>query len=79
MLSHTDEASVRRYLEGNFNDGEAGYFAFEIKGKTWYSVVYGDYASYSRATSAGESLAGRLQGLQPWVRKIAVIQKIAIR
>ncbi len=79
VLSHTDEASVRRYLEGNFNDGEAGYFAFELDGKTWYTVVTGDYASYSRATAAVQSLAGRLQGSQPWVRKIAVIQKAAIR
>ncbi len=79
VLSHTDEASVRRYLEGNFNDDEAGYFAFELDGKTWYTVVTGDYASYSRATAAVESLAGRLQGSQPWVRKIAVIQKAAIR
>ncbi len=79
VLSHTDEASVRRYLEGNFNDGEAGYFAFELDGKTWYTVVTGDYASYSRATAAVGSLAGRLQGSQPWVRKVAVIQKVAIR
>ncbi len=79
VLSHTDEASVRRYLEGNFDDGEAGYFAFELDGNTWYTVVTGDYASYSRATAAVQSLAGRLQGSQPWVRKIAVIQKAAIR
>ncbi len=79
VLSHTDEASVRRYLKGNFNDGEAGYFAFELDGMTWYTVVTGDYASYSRATAAVQGLAGRLQGSQPWVRKIAVIQKVAIR
>jgi TPR repeat protein len=79
VLSHTDEASVRRYLEGNFNDGEAGYFAFDLDGKTWYTVVTGDYASYSRATAAVQSLAVRLQGSQPWVRKIAIIQKAAIR
>ncbi len=79
VLSHTDEAAVRRYLKGTFNDGEAGYFAFKLDGKTWYSVVTGDYASYSRATAAVQDLAGRLQGSQPWVRKIAVIQKVAIR
>jgi len=79
VLSHTDEASVRRFLEENFNDSEAGYFAFELDDKTWYTVVYGDYASYSRATAARESVAGRLRGSQPWVRKIAVIQKAAIR
>ena len=79
VLSHTDEAAVRRYLKGNFNDGEAGYFAFKLDGKTWYTVVTGDYASYSRATAAVQGLAGRLRGSQPWVRKIAVIQKVAIR
>jgi len=79
VLSNTDEASVQRYLDENFDDGEAGYFAFELDGKTWYTVVYGDYASYSRATAAGEGLASRLRGPAPWVRKIAIIQKAAIR
>jgi DamX protein len=79
LLSHTDEASVRRYLEEHFADGSARYFAFELEGKTWYSVVYGDYASHSQAKAAGEALAGRLSGPQPWVRKVAIIQKAAIR
>lgn len=79
VLSHTDEASVRRYLEENFDGGEVGYFAFELDGKTWYSVVYGDYASHSQAMAAAEALAGRLRGPKPWVRKIAIIQKAAIR
>lgn len=79
VLSHTNEESVRRYLAENFDDGEAGYFAFELDGKTWYTVVYGDYASHSQARTAGASLAGRLPGPEPWVRKVAVIQKAAIR
>jgi TPR repeat protein len=79
VLSHTDEASVRRYMEDNFQHGEAGYFAFELDGKTWYTVVYGDYPSHSQAMAAGEGLAERLRGAKPWVRKIAIIQKSAIR
>jgi TPR repeat protein len=79
VLSHTNEASVRRFLEENFGDGEAGYFAFELDGTTWYTVVYGDYSSYSQATAAGKRLAGRLGDLEPWVRRLAIIQKAAIR
>ena len=79
MLSHTNEESVRRYLAENFKDGEAGYFAFELDGKTWYTVVYGDYPSHSQAIAAGTDLAGRLQGPKPWVRKVAIIQQAAIR
>ena len=79
MLSNTDEASVRRYVDENFDDGEAGYFAFELNGKTWFTVVTGDYASYSQATAARESLASRLSGPKPWARKIAIIQKAAKR
>ncbi|GMQ77223.1 MAG: hypothetical protein BMS9Abin01_2546 [Gammaproteobacteria bacterium] len=79
LLSHTNEAAVQRYLSDNFKDGEAGYFVFERDGKTWYTVVYGDYASYSEATAAGASLARRLGGSKPWTRKIAIIQKAAIR
>ncbi len=79
VLSHTDENAVRRYLSEHFGDGEAGYFAFELDGRVWYSVVTGDYPSYSAATAAGEVLAGRIRGSKPWVRKIAIIQKKAIR
>lgn len=79
VLSHTDEESVRRYLQDNFDDGDAGYFAFELDGKIWYTVVFGDFTSHARATAAGERLADRLGGSKPWVRKIAIIQKAAIR
>jgi TPR repeat protein len=79
VLSHTDENAVRHFLRENFDDGQAGYFAFELDGETWFSVVTGEYPSYSQATAAGEILAGRIRGLQPWVRKIAIIQKKAIR
>ena len=79
VLSHTDETAVRRYVRENFANGEAGYFAFELDGQTWFSVVTGEYSSYARATAAGEALAGRIAGLKPWVRKVAVIQKKAIR
>ena len=79
VLSHTDEAAVQRYKEANFNDGQAGYFAFELDGSTWYTVVYGDYARYSEATAAAARLASRLRGSKPWVRKLAIIQRAAIR
>ena len=79
VLSHTNGASVRRYLESNFAAGEAGIFAFELDGKTWFTLVYGDYPSYAEAVAAGEALAGRLGGQKPWVRKIAIVQKAAIR
>ena len=79
LMSHRNEASVQRYLAENFGDGEAGYFVFERDGKTWYTLVFGEYTSLSQATRAGASLAGRLRELEPWVRRIAVIQKAAIR
>lgn len=79
VLSHTEEASVQRYVEDNFEDGEAGYFAFELEGRTWYTVVYGAYSSHAEASAAGARLAERLGGVQPWVRRLAVIQAAAIR
>jgi DamX protein len=66
-------------MADNFQHGEVGYFAFELDGKTWYTVVYGDYPSHSQAMAAVEGLADRLRGAKPWVRKIAIIQKSAIR
>ncbi|MDX1432110.1 MAG: SPOR domain-containing protein [Gammaproteobacteria bacterium] len=79
ILSHTDEDAVRRFVEERFPGGEANYFAFERDGTTWYSVVYGDYASVSEAREAIPTLAPGLQALDPWVRKISAILRIAIR
>ena len=79
LLSHTDEDSVRRFVETNFPEGEVGYFAFLLDGTTWYTVIHGDYPSYGEAKAAIESLDASLQERQPWVRKIGIIQKAAIR
>ena len=54
-------------------------FAFELDGKTWFTVVYGNFPSYAQATAAGVRLAERLNGVKPWVRRLAVIQAAAIR
>lgn len=43
--------------------------------KQWYVLVYGDFASKADAQAAVAALPSRLQRLQPWVRKVADIQK----
>jgi TPR repeat protein len=79
LLSHTDETSVRGFVKKNFPGGGAGYFAFVLDGTTWFTVVYGVYPSYEVAKGAIDALDPPLRKLKPWVRKIAVIQKAAIR
>ena len=79
VLSDTEEANVRRYLDRNLRDHRAAYFASDKGGRTWYSIVVGAYSSYATAKAAIDELPERLQRAKPWVRRVAVIHKQMIR
>ncbi len=75
LLSDTEESSVRRFVVGNVDPGQGGYFSSRIKGGVWYSVVYGVYPDYDSARAAVERLPASLRTLKPWIRKVKSIQK----
>ena len=78
-MSATDERYARRFLEKHFTYGQAGYFASEKDGTTWYSVVWGTFPNINAARAAIATLPEELKRRKPWVRRIGDIQVKAIR
>lgn len=75
LLSDTEENNVRRFVAGNVDPGQGGYFSSRIKGGVWYSVVYGVYPDYESAKQAVEQLPASLRKLKPWIRRVESIQQ----
>lgn len=74
LLSDTEESSVRRFVAGNVDPDQGGYFSSRIKCDVWYSVVYGVYPDYESAMEAVERLPASLRKLNPWIRTVGSIQ-----
>ena len=51
--------------------GEARYLKASDRGKDWYFVLLGDYASYDEAAAAEKQLPPNLKDLKPRIRSIA--------
>lgn len=75
LLSDTNRRSVERFVSRNFPDGDAGIYVNRRDGKTWYSVVHGDFATYGEAKAAITNLPAKLRRDKPWARKVAAILK----
>jgi TPR repeat protein len=74
ILSDTNEAAVRRFVRKHFPGGNGGYYTSRRKGKIWYSVVHGEFATYALAKRAIKSLPPPLRKAKPWARKVGVIR-----
>ncbi len=73
LVSYRDAENARAFLARHFEPGEAGYFASEQAGRRWYSVVYGEYASFKAARAAAAALPEPLRRGDPWVRKVRIV------
>lgn len=51
----------------------------EYRGRSWYNLFYGDFASFDAALAALDALPPSLQRNGPWIRKLASIQQSALR
>ena len=54
------------------------YYKTSYRGKVWYPLLYGVYATKKKASSSMKQLPPKLQKASPWIRKMSFIQK-AIR
>ncbi|OZG71651.1 hypothetical protein BTA51_20465 [Hahella sp. CCB-MM4] len=53
------------------------YNVSTYRGRDWYNLFYGDFASYDEAQNILESLPGGIQNNQPWIRRMGSIQSSA--
>ncbi|MEJ2390923.1 MAG: SPOR domain-containing protein [Gammaproteobacteria bacterium] len=66
--------NARTFIRQHKLGDQAKYFTSQVKGKTWYSVIYGVYPDKSAAHSAINTLPSSLKRIKPWVRRFGDIQ-----
>lgn len=74
LISHRSEKRSTDFIVERKIAGQAAYFVSRRGDKTWYSVIYGLYPSYDDAEAAARALPPELSDLEPWVRKLRMIQ-----
>lgn len=75
LLTAQNEPSIKEFMATHQLSTRAAYYAFSRKGRTWYAVIYGSFATRTEADKAAKSLTGRVKGITPWIRKLADIQQ----
>ncbi|MES9937101.1 MAG: SPOR domain-containing protein, partial [Sedimenticola sp.] len=73
------EASARKFIKDHGIKGKARVFESSLKGRPWYSVVYGVYGGRSAAVSGREKLPPGIRKTGVWPRSYASIQELIRR
>lgn len=74
LLSSHSRASIERYARDHALTGGAAFFHSVVDGKSWYTLVSGDYADRASAEAAVKGLPPTLRNSQPWIRRFDDIQ-----
>ena len=76
LMSQNSEPSAVDFIQKRNLHTDAAYFVWKQEGTTWYSVIYGLYDSYQKASAAGASLPAVIADVKPWIRNIGAIHKL---
>jgi uncharacterized protein YukE len=71
LIGFRTEASVVSFARRFGLKGEVRYLKESDRGKDWYLVLLGDYASYAEAAAAEKQLPPNLKDLKPRIRPVA--------
>lgn len=74
VLSAENETLLRQQIKRNDLQDKVAYFKMSRKDTTWYSLIYGSYATHAEAQTATETLPASLRQSKAWIRKIGDIQ-----
>ncbi len=70
------EQEAQAYIARQRIQDRAGYFSFLRGDQTWFSVVYGRYATRPQAEAALQHLPAALRAGGPWIRRLADLEKL---
>ncbi|MGB0466291.1 MAG: SPOR domain-containing protein [Pontibacterium sp.] len=70
VLGARELRSVERFMKRQGADSALRAFSTIFKGKPWYVVVYGQYATKRKAMAAVRSLPQALRKQRPWARSL---------
>lgn len=75
LLCMTDEVKVKNFIKDNNLQYKANYYKSNMKGKDWYVLIYGNYATKNDALLAMAKLPNALRKLNPKARDYRNIQQ----
>ena len=70
LVSADNETAAKRYIERQRLGDQATYFHTRVKGKDWYYVLYGSFATLEEAEAARQRIHK-----SAWIRRFGVLQK----
>ena len=70
LVSVGSETTVKQYIERHHIGNQAKYFHSRVKGKDWYYVLYGSFATLKEAEAAKQRIP-----TSGWIRRFGVLQK----
>jgi hypothetical protein len=73
LASSIDEAAIRRLIHEQGIEQEAAYYSTTQGGRTWYSVVYGSFPTYTAARQSLSRLPRSLRRHSPRIRSFHAI------
>lgn len=79
LASSRSEERVKRYFTENQMQGKGGYYKRDLKGETWYFVIYGSFDTAASANNEIKNLSEDVQKSSPWVRRLGNIQSVIKR
>jgi type II secretory pathway predicted ATPase ExeA len=77
ILGVHDESLLLRFIKSDLTATRTNlaYYQTSYKGKDWYPLLYGVFASPKEASSAIKKLPAHIQASSPWIRKLSSVQK----
>ena len=77
ILGVHDERRLFNFIERDLTATQTNlaYYQTRYKGRDWYPLLYGVYASQREASSAMKQLPNHIQKSSPWIRRLSSVQK----
>ncbi len=81
ILGVQDEVLLLKFIENDLTETQTNlaYYRTSRKGKDWYPLLYGVYASKKEASSAIKQLPPHIQKASPWIRSLSSIQSAILK
>ena len=77
ILGVRNEKRLQNFVEKNIlsKEHDIAYYQTSYKGKDWYPLLYGVYATKTEASSAMKELPAKLQKASPWIRRMSSVHR----
>ena len=77
ILGVRNEKRLQNFVEENrlSKEDHIAYYQTSYKGKDWYPLLYGVYATKTEASSAMKELPPTVQKASPWIRRMSSVHR----